>query len=66
MDYALHFVMNREELVKISKSFEISTTHFLTACWGIPYLLRYFFLMCLLHTLEVTGSNPVSSTISFR
>ena len=32
----------------------------------IPYFFRFFLFLCLLHTVEVTGSNPVSPTIPFR
>jgi hypothetical protein len=28
-----------------------------------PYLYRFPFFLCLLYTVEVTGSNPVSPTI---
>jgi hypothetical protein len=31
-----------------------------------PYILRFPFFLCFLHTVEVTGSNPVSPTISFQ
>jgi hypothetical protein len=31
----------------------------------IRYFLRFLFLRCRLHTVEVTGSNPVSPTIYF-
>jgi len=31
----------------------------------IPYFLRLSFIRCLLHTVEVTGSNPGSPTIFF-
>jgi len=28
-----------------------------------PYIFRFPLFLCLLHTVEVTGSNPVSPTI---
>ncbi len=31
-----------------------------------PYIFRFPFFLCLLHTVEVTGSNPVSPTICFQ
>jgi hypothetical protein len=30
-----------------------------------PYIFRFPFILCLLHTVEVTGSNPVSPTTFF-
>jgi len=30
-----------------------------------PYIFRFLLFLCFLHTVEVTGSNPVSPTIFF-